>query len=217
MVADNARPCPPPGGEAREYSEHLATRKRRRPRRREAAASGKASILAMPARRSPRAPDTGGGSACGQARGRLPYQMAQAVAGMTAGTAIRASLTVPGRPEQVQAARVFVGETLGAAHPGSAVAVLLVSELVTNSVLHSDSGRPGKTITITVIGVPEGVRVEVLDAGGASAPFVQAGADDLAEHGRGLRLVSDLSARWGYRNDNAGLITWFEVEAETLP
>lgn len=135
---------------------------------------------------------------------------------MTASTAIRASLTVPGQPEQVHAARAFVGQTLGAVHPCGAIAVLLVSELVTNSVLHSDSRHPGKTITITVIGIPEGVRIEVLDAGGASVPFLGHGGGDLAEHGRGLRLVSELSARWDYRRDGAGLVTWFEVRAETL-
>ena len=136
---------------------------------------------------------------------------------MTAGTAIRASLTVPGQPEQVQAARAFVAKTLGAAHPCGAIAVQLVSELVTNSVLHSDSRHPGKTITITVIGSLEGVRVEVLDAGGASVPSTGDRGDDLAEHGRGLRLVTELSARWDYRHDNAGLLTWFEVRAGRSP
>lgn len=135
---------------------------------------------------------------------------------MTASTAIRASLTLPGQPEQVQAARAFVGKTLGPIHPCTAIAVLLVSELVTNSVLHSDSRHPGKTITITVIGAPDGVRIEVLDAGGASVPFLGDSGDDLTEHGRGLRLVNDLSARWNYRRDNAGLVTWFELVAETL-
>ena len=136
---------------------------------------------------------------------------------MTAGTAIRASLTIPGQPEQVRAARAFVGKTLRPVHPCTAIAVLLVSELVTNSVLHSDSRHPGKTITITVIGTLEGVRVEVLDAGGASVPFLGDRGDDLTEHGRGLRLVSELSARWDYRRDDAGLVTWFEVRAGTLP
>ena len=62
---------------------------------------------------------------------------------MTTGTAIGASLSVPGRPDQVHAARVFTSEALGDDHPCAPVAVLLVSELVTNSVLHSDSRLPG--------------------------------------------------------------------------
>ena len=71
---------------------------------------------------------------------------------MTAGTAIRASLSFPGRPDQVRAARAFTSKTLGDDHPCAPVAVLLVSELVTNSVLHSDSRLPGGTVTVTVTG-----------------------------------------------------------------
>ena len=133
---------------------------------------------------------------------------------MTAGTAIRASLRVPGHPGQVHAARVFTGTTLGDDHPCAAVAVLLVSELVTNSVLHSDSRLPGGTVTVTVTGTPDVARVEVRDAGGISVPFLKGADDALAEGGRGLRLVDDLAARWAYRRDGDGLVTWFEVRAE---
>lgn len=133
---------------------------------------------------------------------------------MTAGTAIQASLRVPGRPDQVHAARVFTGATLGDDHPCAAVAVLLVSELVTNSVLHGDSRLPGGTITVTVTGTPDAVRIEVRDAGGTSAPHFKGADDALAEGGRGLRLVNDLAARWNYRRDGDGLVTWFEVRAE---
>jgi len=136
------------------------------------------------------------------------------VAGVTAGTAIRANLTVPGQPGQVRAARAFVGQALGTLHPCAAVAVLLVSELVTNSVLHSDSRRPGNTVTVTVTGIVDGIRVEVLDAGGTSVPSLARADDEVTDHGHGLRLVSDLSARWGYNSDDAGLVTWFEVRAE---
>ena len=45
-------------------------------------------------------------------------------------------------------------------------------------------------------------------------PSWKAADDALAEGGRGLRLVSDLAARWDYRRDAAGLVTWFEVGAE---
>ena len=135
---------------------------------------------------------------------------------MTAGTALRASLTVPGQPGQVHAARVFIGTALGEHHPSSVLAVLLVSELVTNSVLHSDSRLPGGTVTITVTVTPAGARVEVRDAGGRSVPSVSPrfGDDELAEQGRGLWLVKDLAARWDFRRDRDGLVTWFEVGAE---
>jgi anti-sigma regulatory factor (Ser/Thr protein kinase) len=133
---------------------------------------------------------------------------------MTAGTAIRASLSVPGHPDQVRAARAFTSKTLGDDHPCAPAAVLLVSELVTNSVLHSDSRLPGGTVTVTVTGTADVARVEVRDAGGTSVPFLKGAGDGAAEGGHGLRLVDYLAARWDYRRDAAGLITWFEVRAE---
>jgi anti-sigma regulatory factor (Ser/Thr protein kinase) len=132
--------------------------------------------------------------------------------------AIGESLTVPGgHHDQAHAARVFTTAVLTGHHPCAAVAVLLVSELVTNSMLHSDSRLPGGTITITVTGSSGCARVEVRDAGGASVPVVKAADGALAEDGRGLRLVSDLAVRWGYRREPDGLVTWFEVRAEPPP
>lgn len=133
---------------------------------------------------------------------------------MTAGTALRGSLTISGQAERVKDARQFIARTVGAGHPSIGVAVLLASELVTNSIEHSASGLPGGTITISVISIRGGFRVEVLDAGGVSVPHVEAVAGALAEGGRGLRLVSELSARWGYRREDAGVATWFDVEPE---
>ena len=132
-------------------------------------------------------------------------------AGAAAGTAIRACLTVPCQARQVRAVREFVGETL-AGHPCAEVPVLLASELAANSVLHSSS-RLGGTMTVTVSGVPDGtVRVEVADAGGPSVPVLRGGPGGCGESGRGLHLVGDLSARWGYRVEaDGGLVTWFEV------
>ena len=131
------------------------------------------------------------------------------------GTAVRACLTIPGQPEQVHAAREFVETALGADCPFTCIAVLLTSELVTNSMLHSNSRLPGQTITITTTGIPGGARVEVRDAGGTSVPSPHV-RNDLADHGRGLQLVRDLSARWGYHREHSGLVTWFEVSAEPL-
>ena len=133
---------------------------------------------------------------------------------VTAGTAIQASLTVPGHPDQVRAARAFVGRVLGAGHPCAMVAALLVSELVTNSVLHSYSGLPGGAITITVTSIPAGVRVEVHDAGSPSVPLLRNPDDGLAEGGRGLQLVSHLATAWDYCGDENGLVTWFELGSE---
>jgi anti-sigma regulatory factor (Ser/Thr protein kinase) len=125
-----------------------------------------------------------------------------------------ASLTIPGEPAYLHAAREFVACTPGHGCTCSDTAVLLSSELVTNSVQHSNSRRRGGTITITVIAVPGGIRVEVIDEGSTTIPAASLSQPqelDLAENGHGLRLVEILSARWGHYSDAAGTVTWFEL------
>jgi anti-sigma regulatory factor (Ser/Thr protein kinase) len=58
-----------------------------------------------------------------------------------------------------------VARTLGQHHPCVDAAVLLCSELVTNAVLHSDSGQPGGTVTVVVLSLAGAVGVEVIDNG----------------------------------------------------
>ena len=53
---------------------------------------------------------------------------------MMARAAVIGSLTIPGRPDQVSAARAFITKILGEAEPATDVAVLLASETVTNAV-----------------------------------------------------------------------------------
>jgi anti-sigma regulatory factor (Ser/Thr protein kinase) len=130
----------------------------------------------------------------------------------TAGTLRWAMLDIPALPEHVRTARNLVTTTLGDGHPCTADAALLASELVTNSVRHSDSRRPGGTVTIAIWGDASSVLVGVTDAGGESVPAVHHDRDQ--EGGRGLFLVEQLSARWGYRAGADGRrITWFEVTA----
>lgn len=130
---------------------------------------------------------------------------------MTTRTSVRDSLTVPGRPEQAAAARQFTARALGSGHPGAETAILLVSEMVTNSLRHSASAGEGGTITVTVITGPGGwVRAEVTDDGAATMPAVRpAGADD--EEGRGLQLVSALASAWGCGRAGQRTTTWFEL------
>jgi anti-sigma regulatory factor (Ser/Thr protein kinase) len=133
---------------------------------------------------------------------------------MKTDTALLGSLTIPGQAAHVAEARAFVSRTLGAECAEADLAILLTSELVTNSIQHSRSGRDGGTITITLIAVPDGIRGEVIDEGGATDPMLsssQAGPTVLAENGRGLQLVQMLSARWSFAHDEAGTVTWFEL------
>ena len=127
------------------------------------------------------------------------------------------SLTIPGEPACLHDARDFAACALSGANADVDSAVLLTSELVTNSMQHSGSRYPGGTVTISVIAVPDGIRVEVIDDGAAAIPAVSVGQDEqpcLAEDGRGLQLVDALSAWWGHYTDEAGTVTWFELADE---
>ena len=128
------------------------------------------------------------------------------------------SLTIPGRPECVRAAREFVASKLGDTCGCADTAVLLTSELVTNSIIHSGSARNGGTITITLVSIPGGIRAEVIDEGSVTVPSLVhgLGQPDLPEDGRGLQLVEMLSARWSFWRDEAGLVTWFELSEPPL-
>jgi anti-sigma regulatory factor (Ser/Thr protein kinase) len=124
-------------------------------------------------------------------------------------------LVICAQPEQVSVARAFVRQVLGHGHPGTERVTLLTSELVTNSVNHSNSRRDGGTITVTVRTSADCVRVEVQDDGGPTAPTVCCDGD-LAEAGRGLRLVEAYSLMWDHYQNGAGRVTWFECVPEPL-
>jgi anti-sigma regulatory factor (Ser/Thr protein kinase) len=131
-------------------------------------------------------------------------------------TAILGSLTVPGRAEEVSAARAFITRTLAVTGKGRQVdsdaATLLTSEVVTNAILHTRSGAADGTVTIVVVDVPDGVLIEVIDDGSAGTPLVK--GDLFAADGHGLFLVQQLAAQWGYLRDPAGTTVWFHLAAE---
>jgi anti-sigma regulatory factor (Ser/Thr protein kinase) len=127
------------------------------------------------------------------------------------------SLTIPGRPEQVAAARAFVSRTLRSHQVGADddAATLLTSEIVTNAIRHTKSGVDSGTVTIVVIGVPRGVLVEIIDGGSAGTPVVK--GDLYAAEGHGLFLVQHLAAQWGYLRDPAGATVWFHLPVADEP
>jgi anti-sigma regulatory factor (Ser/Thr protein kinase) len=124
--------------------------------------------------------------------------------------AVRESATFAGRPDQVREARAFVFRVLGSSHSCGEVAVLLASELVTNAVRYGGSAVPGGMVTVTVVAWDAGVRVEVTDRKADGVPVLRP-SDDKAEGSRGLRLVEEMAARWGYERGNDQATTWFEL------
>ncbi len=82
-----------------------------------------------------------------------------------------------------------VGDRLGAG--ARANAELVVSELVTNAVVH---GKGVITLKLELAG--DSLRVEVVDEGAGAAPAIrEQGADDGG--GWGLRIVETLALEWG--------------------
>lgn len=115
------------------------------------------------------------------------------------------AITIPGRPGEVSTARRFVAKAL-AGRPEADTAVLLTSEAVTNSVIHTDSTM----VTVVVLDTSTGVRIEVTDEGGDTLPTMYDGYE-LREGRRGVFLIEELSAACGLRRHDDGLTLWFEL------
>jgi anti-sigma regulatory factor (Ser/Thr protein kinase) len=116
--------------------------------------------------------------------------------------------TFPGRVDQVACAREFVKTIVGRC-PVRDEAVLLTSELCTNTLQHTASGRGG-TFEVTVHRAPQSLRVEVRDDGSETIPAVR-NFGKLAEDGRGLELVQLIASRWGQHGDEYGRSVFFEL------
>lgn len=118
--------------------------------------------------------------------------------------------------------------------PGRAdTAELLVSELVTNALVHTDGGA---VVTARLAGGPAAsvkgrLRVEVRDflsrhptlrapaigppgRNGERGGPGEADVDTAATSGRGLLLVHALADGWGVRTHGVGKSVWFELDAQ---
>jgi PAS domain S-box-containing protein len=81
---------------------------------------------------------------------------------------------------------------------------LIVSELVTNAVLHT-----GSAPTLRLRTAAETIYVEVSDDDSRPPRMRDPGDDD--DGGRGLHLIEALSRRWNVRNTTAGKVVWAEI------
>ena len=118
-----------------------------------------------------------------------------------------ARMELPPETRSVRPARQFVEGVLTDLGFSDLVdtATLLVSELVTNAVLHACA-----TVNIVVKAARDGVRVEVTDR--SPLQVAVRAYDDEASTGRGMLLVEALARSWGTVPASPGKTVWFELE-----
>ncbi len=120
------------------------------------------------------------------------------------------NLKLAPEPEAVQAARHSLDQLGDSLPPEKLEDVrLVVSELVTNSVLHAGLS-PNEQISLTVMVSAGSVRGRVCDPGpGFKVPSEPCPRSDLTG-GWGLPIVETISDRWGVEQNSRACV-WFEI------
>ena len=123
-----------------------------------------------------------------------------------------ADCTVEGDLQAVGTARRFVRRQLAewdVDDDTSDTAVLCLSELVTNAVIHA--GASSELLLTLDDGM---LTVAVRDHGGATTTAAEVVGDDdpMRVFGRGLVLVEALSDSWGSERDAVGTTSWFVLD-----
>ncbi|MFC8583121.1 ATP-binding protein [Streptomyces sp. NPDC057217] len=124
---------------------------------------------------------------------------------------LQVQLEVGPDPAEVGRARRWArsrlaGSGIGADEPLAETLVLIISELVTNAVVHT--GCPA--VLRMLFAAEGGVRVEVADTSDCPPKPRRAEGDDT--NGRGLELVDGLADRWGWQPEGVGKSIWCEVD-----
>jgi anti-sigma regulatory factor (Ser/Thr protein kinase) len=125
----------------------------------------------------------------------------------------RHHLELPASEEAPAIARRFVDGRLDGALADRRLADvrLLVSELVTNAVLHA-TRREGDVLDLDVVITSGHVRVEVHDPGPGFSPASKPAPPPVeATTGRGLMLVDRIANRWGVDRGRRTCV-WFEID-----
>ncbi|MEU1125728.1 ATP-binding protein [Streptomyces sp. NPDC005899] len=126
---------------------------------------------------------------------------------------LQVQLEVGPDPAEVGRARRWarsrlVGSGVADDEPLAETLILLISELVTNAVVHT--GCPAVLRMLFGCGSLETVRVEVADTSCRPPQQRHAAGEDTG--GRGLELVDGLADRWGWQPEGAGKRIWCEVD-----
>ena len=120
-------------------------------------------------------------------------------------------ILLPPDPQAPGRARRFARDVLaGRSEDLIDLVELLVSEVVTNAVLHARS-----EIHLALTWRGDAFRVEVAD----HSPLLPAQRhfSELATTGRGIQLVEEIADSWGMVPSNGGKVVWFELTAVERP
>ncbi|MFI1869090.1 ATP-binding protein [Streptomyces jumonjinensis] len=119
--------------------------------------------------------------------------------------------TYPSTVHAPRLARADIASCLdawGLGHGTEDLAVV-VTELVTNSVTHTETAQVG--VSLSRLG-DSTVRLTVTDTSRELPPSSPATADEDDVHGRGLLLVAALTSRWGAERLITGKRVWAELD-----
>ncbi|NAS27466.1 ATP-binding protein [Herbidospora sp. NEAU-GS84] len=119
----------------------------------------------------------------------------------------------PGQAEHVSAARRWALERLPADCPRRADVELVLSELVTNAVLHSASGAPGGLVEVRIEVEADAVALTVVDQGATLTPALRGPG----EYGRGLAIVTDLADAYEVTGSATSRCTWCRLDWSPVP
>jgi serine/threonine-protein kinase RsbW len=136
-----------------------------------------------------------------------------AIAALGAAGPLCSSINLPAIAGEVASARRFVASFVDDSTLADD-AVLCVSELAANAVIHSNSRFPDGRFTVAVERYSDGhFRIKVLDQGGRWIKQDREGHDHL-----GLMIVSRLARAWGIDGDcGDGWTVWFELCPGKIP
>ena len=113
----------------------------------------------------------------------------------------------PDAPSRGRHAATAVLESWGCGPDTREDLLLVVSELVTNAVVHG-----AEPIRVTMVCSRGRVRVEVTDGAAGVSPHGNPRPPTSAEAGRGLSVVTRLALAWGWRaSPGAGKTVWAEL------
>lgn len=121
---------------------------------------------------------------------------------------VRVRTTLPASVSTPAAARALARDAVLRGHAAVRIedVALVVSELVTNAVLHGDGD-----VTLDVLVEANAVHIAVEDLDPGTPQVTETGLD--GDSGRGLALVAKVAAQWGVRYGAHGKVVWADVQA----